>query len=145
MCCNLIGYESIHELSEMWLFDLCFLSHIYVKIVKTLCAQRQNYWSHLVDLLNAYEKRHIPTLERRLNRARACNYNNILDSEIVLASRLLDRLNTLKNLRKEVMMTDTKALTELKRYTCPPAGIHEVMSCTLLLLGHPPWEIDVGQ
>ena len=98
----------------------------------------------IVDLLSAYEKRHIPTLERRLNRARACNYNNILDSEIVLASRLLERLNSLKNLRKEVMMTDTKALTELKRYTAPPAGIHEVMSCTLLLLGHPPWEIDVS-
>ncbi|XP_062591602.1 uncharacterized protein LOC134253073 [Saccostrea cucullata] len=94
------------------------------------------------DLLGAYEKRHIPTLERMLNRARANNFNNILDSEIVLASRLLDRLNNLKSLRKEVMMKDSKALTELKRYANPPAGVYEVMSCTLLLLGHPPWDID---
>lgn len=42
-------------------------------------------------------------------------------------------------------MTDSKALTELKRYAKPPAGVHEVMSCTLLLLGHRPWDIDVSR
>lgn len=78
-----------------------------------------------------------------MTKARNNNYDKLLDPEILLAERLQKRLETLKALKKEVMMTDVQAITELKRYNQPPDGVYQIMACTLLLLGHPPWEIDV--
>ena len=117
-----------------------FSAVLYIYVFRAIILQL----IHFIELLSAYGLRHLPTLERALGRAKSHNYDKILDPEILLAERLQKRLETLKSLKKEVMMTDVQAITELKRYNQPPDGVYQIMACTLLLLGHPPWEIDVS-
>ncbi|KAL8597866.1 hypothetical protein ACOMHN_061399 [Nucella lapillus] len=87
------------------------------------------------ELMEATQKREVAALERALQRAREVNLEHQLDLQIAMAQRLKDHLIRLEKLRHSVLHMEQKTVAEIKSYASPPAGVHESMMATFLLLG----------
>ena len=93
--------------------------------------------------MDASQKRDLPALEKALKRAKEVNFEHQLDLQIALAVRLKEHLARLEKLRHAVLNMDQKTVAELKTYGSPPAGVHESMMATFLLLGSPLKDVRV--
>ncbi|XP_076462401.1 uncharacterized protein LOC143294800 [Babylonia areolata] len=87
------------------------------------------------ELMEASQKREVPALEKALQLAREVNFEHQLDLQIAMAARLKEHLTRLEKLRHAVLNMEQKTVSEIKSYGSPPAGVHESMMATFLLLG----------
>ena len=94
--------------------------------------------------MEASQKRDLPALEKALAKAKEVNFEHHLDVQIALAARLKEHLARLEKLRHAVLNMDQKTVAELKSYSNPPAGVHESMMSTFLLLGNSMKEVKVS-
>ncbi|XP_033737982.1 uncharacterized protein LOC117325677 isoform X2 [Pecten maximus] len=95
------------------------------------------------DLNSASSKRDLQALERAIERAKAANYDNLLDLQIAMASRLRDQLLRIEKLRHSVLSMDQKTVSEIRTYSNPPDGVHQSLMAAFLLLGHPKKDVKV--
>ena len=88
-----------------------------------------------VDLITATLSKDPDTLREAINRAHKHNYNMALTVQILLAGRLLERYLRMKRIENTVIDMNQNAVTEMKKYTKPPNGVHQTLGATFLLLG----------
>lgn len=79
--------------------------------------------------------RELEPLKQAIAAAEKANYNKMIDVELQYAKRLHEQLNKIDKLRHAILNLDQKTIAEIRSYGAPPAGVHEVMSATFLLLG----------
>lgn len=82
-------------------------------------------------------------IDKALARAKAANFDNQLDLQIVVAQRLRDQLARIEKLRHSVLNMDQKTIAEIRTYSNPPEGVHQSLMGAFLLLGHPLKEVKV--
>lgn len=87
------------------------------------------------DLINATLSKDPDILREAINRANKYNYNMALTVQILLANRLLERYIRMKKIETTVIDMNQNAVTEMKKYTQPPNGVHQTLGATFLLLG----------
>ena len=58
-----------------------------------------------------------------------------LGLQLEMARRMVQQLERLAALNKAVLDLNQKTIAELKSYSKPPAGVHQVMMATLMVLG----------
>lgn len=95
------------------------------------------------DLQNASQRRELDALDKALARAKAANFDNQLDLQIVVAQRLRDQLARIEKLRHSVLNMDQKTIAEIRTYSNPPDGVHQSLMGAFLLLGHSMKEVKV--
>lgn len=95
------------------------------------------------ELQNASQKRELDGLDKALARAKAANFENQLDLQIVVAQRLRDQLARIEKLRHSVLNMDQKTIAEIRTYSNPPDGVHQSLMGAFLLLGHTMKEVKV--
>ncbi|OWF35540.1 uncharacterized protein LOC110442809 isoform X2 [Mizuhopecten yessoensis] len=95
------------------------------------------------DLNSASSKRDLKALTSAIERAKAANYDNLLDLQIAMASRLKDQLMRIEKLRHSVLSMDQKTVSEIRTYSNPPDGVHQSLMATFLLLGNPKKDVKV--
>lgn len=95
------------------------------------------------ELNTASSKRDLKALDSAIARAREANYDNLLDLQIAMASRLRDQLARIEKLRHSVLSMDQKTVSEIRTYGNPPGGVHESLMATFLLLGHAKKDVKV--
>nr|XP_034314953.1 uncharacterized protein LOC105338050 [Crassostrea gigas] len=87
------------------------------------------------NLINATLSKDPDILREAINRANKYNYNMALTVQILLANRLLERYIRMKKIETTVIDMNQNAVTEMKKYTQPPNGVHQTLGATFLLLG----------
>ena len=95
------------------------------------------------ELSQACQKRDLSVMDEALKKAKEVNFDNQLDVQIAISSRLRENVSRLEKLRHAVLNMDQKTVAELKSYTNPPAGVHQSMMAIFLLLGSPLKELKV--
>jgi hypothetical protein len=80
---------------------------------------------YFLDLQNASQRRELDALDKALARAKAANFDNQLDLQIVVAQRLRDQLARIEKLRHSVLNMDQKTIAEIRTYSNPPDGVHQ--------------------
>ncbi|XP_076821830.1 uncharacterized protein LOC143468472 isoform X1 [Clavelina lepadiformis] len=60
-----------------------------------------------------------------------------LPVEVSQAKKMASELEYLEQVRRQVLELKNKDIAEIRSYTKPPAGVHEVISCAYLILGYP--------
>ncbi|XP_063401444.1 uncharacterized protein LOC134685570 isoform X1 [Mytilus trossulus] len=95
------------------------------------------------ELQNAAQRREVDAIDKALARAKAANFDNQLDLQIVVAQRLRDQLARIEKLRHSVLNMDQKTIAEIRTYSNPPEGVHQSLMGAFLLLGHPLKEVKV--
>ena len=97
----------------------------------------------ILELQNASQRRELDALDKALARAKAANFDNQLDLQIVVAQRLRDQLARIEKLRHSVLNMDQKTIAEIRTYSNPPDGVHQSLMGAFLLLGHSMKEVKV--
>ncbi|KAK3090734.1 hypothetical protein FSP39_014158 [Pinctada imbricata] len=87
------------------------------------------------ELNAASQARDAKALAKAIERARAANYDNLLDLQIVMAGRLRDQLERIERLRHSILNLDSRTVSELKSYKNPKVEIHQSMRAAFTLLG----------
>jgi len=82
-------------------------------------------------------------LDSAIAQAKAANYDNLLDLQIAMASRLRDQLQRIEKLRHAVLSMDQKTVSEIRTYQNPPDGVHQSLMATFIMLGHSKKEVKV--
>lgn len=100
-------------------------------------------WFLISELQNAAQRRELDAIDKALARAKAANFDNQLDLQIVVAQRLRDQLARIEKLRHSVLNMDQKTIAEIRTYSNPPEGVHQSLMGAFLLLGHPMKEVKV--
>ncbi|XP_046357962.2 uncharacterized protein LOC124136163 isoform X2 [Haliotis rufescens] len=88
------------------------------------------------ELMDASQKRDLPSLDRAIKRAKEMNSDHMLDLQIAMASRLQEHLQKIEKLRHAVLNMQQTTVSELRNYSNPPDGVHQTLMATFLLLGH---------
>ncbi|XP_061197947.1 uncharacterized protein LOC133206053 isoform X1 [Saccostrea echinata] len=104
----------------------------------------------LLELLRAKEElntashnRSLEELDKAIARAKAANYDSLLDLQIVMAGRLRDQLHRIERLRHSVLNMDNRTIAEIRTYGNPPDGVHQSLQAAFLLLGHSKKDVKV--
>ncbi|XP_062611507.1 uncharacterized protein LOC134273317 isoform X4 [Saccostrea cucullata] len=104
----------------------------------------------LLELLRAKEElntashnRSIDDLDKAIARAKAANYDSLLDLQIVMAGRLRDQLHRIERLRHSVLNMDNRTIAEIRTYGNPPDGVHQSLQAAFLLIGHSKKDVKV--
>ena len=61
--------------------------------------------------------------------------SSVPQNEVREARYLADRQERLHHLHHTILDMDKKTMTEIRRYHKPPAGVHQVMRASLLIMG----------
>ena len=102
------------------------------------------YFYFETDLINATLSKDPVILRDAILRAQKQNYNMSLTVQILLATRILERLNRVKKISSTVLEMNQNAITEMKKYQKPPDGVHQSLAATFLLLGEKPAMLKVN-
>lgn len=104
----------------------------------------------LLELLRAKEElntashnRSLQDLDKAIARAKAANYDSLLDLQIVMAGRLRDQLHRIEKLRHSVLNMDNRTISEIRTYGNPPDGVHQSLQAAFLLLGQSKKDVKV--
>lgn len=119
----------------------CMLGYLMHRTCKLIDIQISCYF---LDLQNASQRRELDALDKALARAKAANFDNQLDLQIVVAQRLRDQLARIEKLRHSVLNMDQKTIAEIRTYSNPPDGVHQSLMGAFLLLGHSMKEVKVN-
>lgn len=92
----------------------------------------------------ASHNRSLQDLDKAIARAKAANYDSLLDLQIVMAGRLRDQLHRIEKLRHSVLNMDNRTIAEIRTYGNPPDGVHQSLQAAFLLLGHSKKDVKVG-
>lgn len=96
------------------------------------------------ELNTASHSRSLQDLDKAIARAKAANYDSLLDLQIVMAGRLRDQLHRIEKLRHSVLNMDNRTISEIRTYGNPPDGVHQSLQAAFLLLGHSKKDVKVG-
>lgn len=96
------------------------------------------------ELNTASHNRSLQDLDKAIARAKAANYDSLLDLQIVMAGRLRDQLHRIEKLRHSVLNMDNRTIAEIRTYGNPPDGVHQSLQAAFLLLGHSKKDVKVG-
>lgn len=98
----------------------------------------------LLELLRAKEElntashsRSLQDLDKAIARAKAANYDSLLDLQIVMAGRLRDQLHRIEKLRHSVLNMDNRTISEIRTYGNPPDGVHQSLQAASFCLEIP--------
>lgn len=96
------------------------------------------------ELNTASHSRNLQDLDKAIARAKAANYDSLLDLQIVMAGRLRDQLHRIEKLRHSVLNMDNRTISEIRTYGNPPDGVHQSLQAAFLLLGNSKKDVKVG-
>lgn len=96
------------------------------------------------ELNTASHSRSLQDLDKAIARAKAANYDSLLDLQIVMAGRLRDQLHRIEKLRHSVLNMDNRTISEIRTYGNPPDGVHQSLQAAFLLLGNSKKDVKVG-
>lgn len=97
----------------------------------------------ILELNTASHNRSLQDLDKAIARAKAANYDSLLDLQIVMAGRLRDQLHRIEKLRHSVLNMDNRTIAEIRTYGNPPDGVHQSLQAAFLLLGHSKKDVKV--
>ena len=102
-----------------------------------------NFFLFILELNTASHNRSLQDLDKAIARAKAANYDSLLDLQIVMAGRLRDQLHRIEKLRHSVLNMDNRTIAEIRTYGNPPDGVHQSLQAAFLLLGHSKKDVKV--
>ncbi|CAC5409820.1 unnamed protein product [Mytilus coruscus] len=90
----------------------------------------------MTNLDRACQSRKESILEDAVEQAKKAGHTRRLNSKIVIATRILERICKIDKISKIVSRIDQRSLAELKMYHTPPNGVHQTLVAASLLLGY---------
>ncbi len=95
-------------------------------------------------LTTAMSARNLQRLEDAVKRAEAAGLEKKLGLQLGMAQRVLEQLKRIEKLKHEIMQLNQKTIAEIKSYSHPPEGVHQVMMASFVLLGDDPAKLKVS-
>ena len=89
-------------------------------------------------------KRDLQRLEKAVDAAEKEGFEKKLGLQMKMARKVMEQLRRIEKLRHAILDLDQKTIAEIKSYSKPPDGVHQVMQATFLLLGNSEKEVKVG-
>ncbi|KAJ8306537.1 LOW QUALITY PROTEIN: hypothetical protein KUTeg_017082 [Tegillarca granosa] len=94
-------------------------------LIKMLKPEEEKQDEEKLEDKNENECKRKGLLAKAIKRARSVNFDKKLDMQILVATRVLNRLNRIEHLSKNVLQLNQNVLTEMKQYPTPPTGVHQ--------------------
>nr|XP_039247433.1 uncharacterized protein LOC120325398 [Styela clava] len=99
-------------------------------------------FQHRDDIEESMERRDIAAINESIARITEKGFEPDLASEMKQARKILKDLAAMEQARSNVMGLKQSSVAEIKSYSSPPPGLHEVMMSVYLLLGYHPTQLQ---
>ena len=86
-------------------------------------------------LKKAMADRDLASLEKYVAEAEKKGLEKRLGLQLAMAKQILEKLQRIEKLKKEILNLDQKTIAEIKSYSQPPKQVHQVMTAVFMLLG----------
>ena len=90
---------------------------------------------YISALKRGINDRDLALLEKSVKEAEDKKLEPRLGLQLAMAKQILEKLQRLEKLKKEILNLDQKTIAEIKSYSQPPKQVHQVMSAAFVLLG----------